>query len=289
MNELDELIDLINQAYTNNPNFLIINDENNKSKDYCVVYFSSNGIFFPNDVKTFNESITKKNIFEWYKTRIDKAQKHIFLRDVYKNWYQDGINSKLNSIEKVLNFLKEETRGYKVITVGASAGGYAAILFGILLKAKYVLSFSAQFDVTDLVPQSILKKVFLDNQSIQKKYLNLSEFIINSKSDIFYVLPAQSEQDNKQFQLVKGSKKLYTLPIESSAHGVPLDSELLRTLINKPPRKLKKIFSNKNVQQISVLTVQKKLTTLSEHIAICLLRVRKVLSFIQKVILPSFI
>lgn len=283
MDELDKLINLIDQTYINNPNFLIINDKNIKSKGYCVIYFSSNGIFFPNDIETFNETIIKKNNFEWYTTRINKAQKHIYLRDIYKNWYQDGINYEKNSIEKVLNFLKQETQGYKIITVGASAGGYAAILFGILLKAKYVLSFSAQFDITDFVPQRAFKKEVLNNLKIQEKYLNLFELIKNSQSDIFYVLPNQSEQDNKQFQLVNGCKKLYTLSIDAEAHGIPMDSNQLKVLINKPPHVLKKLFSNKNVQPLTELMAQKKLTPLIDQISLYLVKARKVFLFIRKI------
>ena len=55
--------------------------------------------------------IVEKNFFEWYNLRIEKAYKHIFVRDVFKQWYLSGINQSIDSPERLIEFLKNETDG----------------------------------------------------------------------------------------------------------------------------------------------------------------------------------
>jgi hypothetical protein len=119
---------------------ILINRNNNGQ--YAVLYFSSNGLYFPNDEKTFKKIIMQENRFEWTNpsNRIQKSSISIYVRDLYKQWYIKGINSKIDSIEKMVDFFKESTKNKKIITVGSSSGGYAATLFGILLNADYVFN-----------------------------------------------------------------------------------------------------------------------------------------------------
>ena len=85
-------------------NFLIEYNENIVQKKICAIYFSSNDIYYPNDENTFRKKIVEKNFYEWYNTRIENAHKHIFIRDIHKQWYLSGINAEVNTPEKLLNF-----------------------------------------------------------------------------------------------------------------------------------------------------------------------------------------
>jgi hypothetical protein len=42
---------------------------------------------------------------------VSEASKHIFLRDVFKQWYLAGINPTVSSPEKLVEFLRQETVG----------------------------------------------------------------------------------------------------------------------------------------------------------------------------------
>ena len=118
---------------------------NAERKDICVVYFSSHNIYYPNTEEVFRKKIIEKDAYEWYSTRIEAGHKHIFIRDIQKQWYIQGINKRINSPEKLLDFLKKECEGYRIITVGSSAGGYAAVLYGSQLGAEKVFSFNGQY------------------------------------------------------------------------------------------------------------------------------------------------
>ena len=142
--------DIVQQVYNRQNNFLIEYDDQGE-KNWCAIYFCSNDIYYPNTEEIFRKQIVEKNFFEWYHSRIRKASKHIFVRDVFKQWYLTGINAKINTPEKLTEFLRKETKGYNIVTIGSSAGGYAAILHGSLLNAKYVLAFNSQFEIKSLL------------------------------------------------------------------------------------------------------------------------------------------
>ena len=91
------------------PNMLIEYDESCVDHSTCTIYFSSNGIYFPNEENVFRSVIIHKDRYEWYKTR-RKSYKHIFVRDVYKQWYAEGINDQYNTIEKLGQLLIQETK-----------------------------------------------------------------------------------------------------------------------------------------------------------------------------------
>lgn len=69
----------------------------------------------------------------------------LYIRDPMSWWYQFGVEGVGNSIPEVADFLREEMKPYaKVIMVGASMGGFAAILFSRLLNSDICLAFSPQ-------------------------------------------------------------------------------------------------------------------------------------------------
>ena len=89
--------EIVRSVYINQPNYKI--EYNNSCKaNICAIYFSSNDIYYPNNEDIFQKRIVEKNVFEWYNTRIN-ARKHIFIRDIFKQWYLEGINAKLDSPE----------------------------------------------------------------------------------------------------------------------------------------------------------------------------------------------
>lgn len=235
---LDELI----QQEFAQPNYLIQTNKPTTNETYTVIYFSSCGLYESSNPDNFIKEIINKNRFEYYGTRIKKASKHIFLRDISKQHYLNGINNEINSSDKLLEFLKRETEGSKIITIGASSGGFAAVLFGILLNAEYIFSFSGQYS---LIP--IYNKIH--------KYADLSEIIQSSNIPIFYMFPAQYDDDIEQFDLIKHFNNIYVLPIKSSIHGVPVIKDTLRSLINSDLKTLKKLYNykDKNISESALL------------------------------------
>jgi len=83
---------------------------------------------------------------EFMKSFIDKNINILFLKDFQQCWYQKGLLGISKNVVETVEFIRGELpiNQQHVCTVGTSAGGYAAILFGVLLGADKVIAFGPQ-------------------------------------------------------------------------------------------------------------------------------------------------
>lgn len=220
-----------------NDNYIVEYNNNAINKRQCVIYFSSHDIYYPNDIKAFETSILKKDRFEWRNCKISTAYKHIFLRDVNKQWYLSGINSKISDPEELLQFLKEQTDGYEIITIGSSAGGYAAVLYGMLLdNVVKVYAFSPRFTMHPLINTSELENPLYhrlkDNPKFHK-YLDLKPLLLDNKSEkIYYFVGIDSKLDIVQMNHVGDDTRMHIIKFLTSRHGIPFPKASLDKILN---------------------------------------------------------
>lgn len=216
--------DIVQKAYREMPNYLIDYDKEASSKEYCAIYFSSNNIYTPNEEQAFRYRIVEKNSFEWYGLRVRKAYKHIFVRDIFKQWYLKGINADIDTPEKLYSFLKQETEGMKVVCMGSSAGGYAAILYGSLLGAERVIAFNAQFELRSLIASDDEAKnplVYRVLNTEYEKYLELPDVADMGRTEVFLFQSIKSKWDILQNEYIKDTLPIHKIRFRSSIHGVP--------------------------------------------------------------------
>lgn len=235
--------EIVNKVYQEHNNYLIEFDEKG-DKEWCAVYFCSNDIYYPNTEEIFRKRIVEKNFFEWYHSRITKASKHIFIRDIFKQWYLAGINKDINTPEKLIEFLKKETEGYKVVTIGSSAGGYAAILYGSFINTQYILAFNPQFEIQSLLKRSTeaINPLLFRIKDQRRQYFDIIKFISKGVK-IFYFYSNASPWDIEQKNHInKDIPNLYTIAFRTKHHGIPF----LKVAINK--------VINLNVEQIIALS-----------------------------------
>ncbi len=202
------------------------NNSDSCNSNLCAIYFSSNEIYYPNTLKSFEYSIIERDKYEWKRNRLPIAGKHIFIRDIRKQWYIGGINSKLDTPSKLADFLKKETEGYTVYTIGSSAGGFAAILFGSLLQVKRVYAFNSQLNlkVTMQSSTSVVDPILFDkvNDAVLKSYFDLSNFITDG-IDYYYFQSCHSKMDVAQYHSIStlAKNKLKIIRFKTSNHGFP--------------------------------------------------------------------
>lgn len=120
-------------------------------------------------IKPFEFLNTLQHIVPQYSKR--------FYLDFRNDWYHQGIVDISTDIETTLMHLAKVIQPYhKTIFMGCSAGGYAAILFGSLLKVDTVIAF---------IPQTVLER--------SSPYANLKPFINSTTQYYLYGDPMAPE------------------------------------------------------------------------------------------------
>lgn len=243
--KLDDSNELLKYVYLNdNYREIIINPQS----DLCYIFFSGNGLYFPDVKEVFEEMIIKLNHFEW--TEISKsdylrkvAGKYIFIRDIYKSWYVTGINNRINTINKIVEFLRRETieKGYRVRTVGNSAGGYMAALIGALISAEIAYDFSGQFSLymdDSIDSYYLLKKYKEDGRS---NYYEILPYI-DCDVPIMYFFPWYCNDDLIQSKLVKNIKNVYSFAFDEKTHGSTMKGRDIPILLSLDKEKLEWLY-----------------------------------------------
>ncbi len=238
--------EIVNELYTNHPNYLIAYNQD-VPKEYCIVYFASNDLYYPNSVVAFSESVINKNRFEWFGNRINYGHKHIFLRDIKKQWYLTGINAKINNPKALLDFLRKETEGYKAIFVGSSAGGFISVILGQLLNAERIYTFNGQFEILSLLDKPDAEQIdpilFRNqNNELLQPFYTAAHFITNP-STIYYFWSNKSKWDIEQNNLIKNIP-VNRIGFNTSNHGVPFLKSNLPVVLNLSVSKLNELSGN---------------------------------------------
>jgi len=86
-------------------------------------------------------------VYEFFDTTKSLGYSRILLRDQYQRCYTRGIDSQRPDFPSLVAYLREESErlgAKKVLCVGTSSGGYAAIRAGHHLAADYVHAFGPQ-------------------------------------------------------------------------------------------------------------------------------------------------
>lgn len=86
-------------------------------------------------------------VFEFFRLTAGMPGKKAFLRDPRRGWYQlglPGVGPTSQDVRRYLDRVIAEADVDRVVMAGASAGGYAAMLFGAWCGANHVLAFSPQ-------------------------------------------------------------------------------------------------------------------------------------------------
>lgn len=123
--------------------------------DTLVVSFAGHDLIFGH--------MPRFEFVNFFHNHLNHVSRHFYV-DNNKTSYHKGITGISNSIEETVEYLRNEIKPYKnVIFLGASSGGYAAILFGSLLEINSVVAF---------IPQTVRRDKVID-----EKYRDISTFI----------------------------------------------------------------------------------------------------------------
>lgn len=232
-----ELYKVIQYVYESKDNYLI-HENGHVSNNFCYIYFTSNALYEIDSVSCFNQRIISEDRYEWKNRSAiinnEKPRKEIFIRDVWRSWYVRGINNKICTYEKVVDFLRNETAGYTSRCVGVSSGGFMAVIVGLELHVDICYALSAQFSLShhfDHLQKNSFLRTFGESQK-GEYYFEVWKRLVESKTHIIYLFPSRSFQDIEQYVFLPKSNKIFIVDIKDSNHGIALYPNAIGSFIS---------------------------------------------------------
>lgn len=227
------------------------------AEDPVAVFFTGHGLYYPTTIEQFRFEVIINNKFEWknisQNSRISKRfSKVVFVRDIYKNWCINGVGKDIQSQDQLANKLKKIVNGKRCVTIGSSAGGYMAVLFGILLGAEAIFAFSPQISLHKYHidhPIKYYENYVLDSDISQ--YMDLTKIIQNYSGYIFYFFPYNCEEDYRQFLEANKCENIFFYAMNQSKHGSTIWGDSIIYVLSHSYAKLEELskkFSGKIIE-----------------------------------------
>jgi hypothetical protein len=120
-----------------------------------------------------------------------------FYIDSHACCYSKGLNGISRNIDETVMYLSHQIKKYKkVVFIGKSGGGYAAILFGSLLNISTVIAF---------IPTTIIRTT-----KVEPKYKNIRPFI--NKTTMYYLYGDTKRTDVMDCHHISHCKNVETGP-----------------------------------------------------------------------------
>lgn len=158
----------------------------------------------------------------------------MFMKDPHQLFFLKELSCFGDTFEDTVRFLRNKCQNYeKVIMIGPSMGGYAAILFGSILKVTSVFAFGPVTDIEGTINEyenrndrETFKCLFNPKLKIQKKYNKYKNLRNVISEDVKYIVFSQNSNEDfahgihqyeniKDFKNVEQYKKNAVMSIKS--------------------------------------------------------------------------
>ena len=242
----------------------------NSHSKICYIFCSSNGIYTGINETNYQEYI-RKDYYEWENVSKNKmisknAGMYIFVRDVFQKCYVNGINCDTNSVDKLIQFLKEKTLGYELIVVGNSGGGYLAILLGTQLEnVKRVYSFGGLFSLyswtgsnNNVSFERTYKKWIGDLE--REKWFSLYKLVQNYPVPLLHFCGIKHVGDAEQIRplTIACPANIHIFKMNNNAHSGHIPGYNYPKLLTADRKHLSKLYKLSNKSSISCRTLSIK-------------------------------
>ena len=172
-------------------------------------------------------------VFEFFNSISDIQCDKIYFRDFNQAWYQKGVDSDLNHIDKITKYLEDiiNNKQYnKICFLGNSMGGYASILFGSILNIDKVVAFAPQTFINksnrilnfDSRWRKQINKVY-DYKAKRKEFFDLKKCLkrkASFKTQINIYYSPNHRLDKKHAERLKSETNVILHPIDEGGHSV---------------------------------------------------------------------
>lgn len=243
------LEECLNEQYKKD-NYII---RKNASKNgLAYIYCSSNDLYKKDDLTSFTTRVVNNDRYEWVNISAkNKPELEIFIRDIWLSWYVKGINTSIDTYEKLISFLKDITVGYTVRCVGVSSGGFIGSIIAMELSAELCYSFAGQFSLTHHFDHVIKNPFLCEHFKCWGGYwVDYYKRIPDCLTTIIYLYPTGSNQDTEQYNLVKDMARVLTIKVDCAEHGIAIYPFAIPAYLSLPFSSLEKMAEKTSVSKI---------------------------------------
>ena len=156
---------------------------------------------------------------EFFKSLVHKDLNTVFVRDFKQCWYLKGLLGKTHDVESTIEYLKRTIPDTtdKLATLGASAGGYAAIRFGLALNADHIVAFSPQTfidqETVRVFSKSHLRDMAFDNSDLDLRNV-LARYPFKGEIEVHYA----SKNNRDTIAASHIEKYVKAIPYDTDTH-----------------------------------------------------------------------
>ncbi len=160
----------------------------------------------------------------------------ILLRDLSDSWYNAGLPGVGGTVDEIAGRIEEEIAGAgaeRVLTVGSSMGGYAAILFGCLIGAERTIALGPQTlldpELPERAPAPDLQLHVADLEPVIAAAPQTRVEMVVAWDDLLDVFHAQrvAAHDSVRVLAVRGAEHEFARQLLARGAFWPLMSELV--------------------------------------------------------------
>jgi len=225
------------------------------NSDICYIFFASNDLFYPNTKEVFMKRIVEQNRFEWTRMAASKnitgvSGRHIFVRDIYKMWYVTGCDAKHSDMDSMLEYLRELSRGYRVVTIGSSAGGFMAMLAAVELGAICCFDFSGQMSQKHVMQDFYKWK--LGNDIEDSPYYDLVKLLDKSDCKFYYFYPEYNEKDKAIYMEISDKDNVYGFSFGQKNHAATMMTSNIRYIVHRDMEYMDKLYKRYTGKVINI-------------------------------------
>lgn len=171
--------------------------------------------------------------FSFMRTARQRGQNALMLRDRRNLWYRDGIDG-AGSVEAIAALIQKERQGFdRLVLVGASMGGYAALLFGALTQADAAVAIVPQIRVGRAgvaLDDDRFDEAFaaLDAMAPDHPHYRLDDLLPGEGDARFYVVLGNEDLiDIRHAMLLREHPRIRRLVLDGARHA-----EVARTFVD---------------------------------------------------------
>lgn len=165
--------------------------------------------------------------YDFVNTAIREDQSAVFVRDLTNSWYHCGVSEPNASAYDLANVLYPLTVRYpRIVTIGPSMGGYAAFLFGHLLRADLAIGIVPQVRIGSDFARTVSDTRFdpwfgrLDRESSTPELFALDRALPLAPHKRYHaVIGSEAWVDRQHVDLVAGRPDFEVTVAEGCGHN----------------------------------------------------------------------